>query len=479
MPYAGERSSALGGNTFLSNDNVRDMLERCHASVPDPEPHREMIRGRALDYTDKIHQPVRGSILASDGSRYEATARDDFPSIRCGFLKFGQVFIDIERFQMLRPRSGFVSQLGAAELEAQNSDFGIPLSGAGMTVDGKTPMSTFRQFLFEAFIGDTFNCWGGPLLETLVDLLRRLNRVETYEGRQCVLFQKGKIKCPVTGEPLPQDTFVPIDPGYAPMPHAPHEMLYITDVLRLADVFNEEGENIACYQRAMNVIEHILLAHVLRALYNNRQARSALSNLVILMDGPLSINGEPAVFHRPIMQLVHELQSEFGDDERAPLIMGVAKTGRIVDHGNAIAGVLRSGVDDTRCLLMPIDDEYRYRFIDPGAKDYSKNFGDGTHYGQDFLLRTRAGRMFNLSLAYPCSHKRVEGFQALKADPESYGKYLTRAISVIHMLETPLYENANIAQHLANTYASIAHRPTGNNLDEFLRGIVAKTGAKV
>ena len=87
--------------------------------------------------------------------------------------------------------------------------------------------------------------------------------------------------------------------------------------------------------------------------------------------------------------------------------------------------------------------------------------------------------MFHLCIAYPFPSKRIPNFQNLKADIGNYGPLVDRAVSVLNMLETPLYENANIAQHLANSYASIAHRPTGKNLDDFLRTIVAASGARV
>lgn len=477
MPFKRESASFLGGETFLANETVRQAISQCEASFPDPEPCRAIIRDKVINVTERIYKPKQGRIIACDGSRYEASARDDFPSIRCGFLKFSQVMIEIQAFHKLRKSDGFVSQIGAARVTRDSNAYGIALTGAGMSLSGLSPLSTFRQFLFDAFHNEIFEGWGSRLIDTFVELIRRLGRVSRKGGKEYVLVQE--LNNPLTGEKFKEEILIPVDPGYVEIPGSDGERLFITDVLRLHDVFVDEGDNTGCYQRAMNAIEHILLAHVLRALDSDSQYRSALSDLVVMMDGPLSINGEPAVFHRPIMELVHSVGERFGDPWKRPLVIGVAKSGPVVEHGEAIKSIIRSGPDDQRALLVPLDDIYRYTHIDKGPKNLSRNFGERTHYGQDFLYSSPAGRMFHLCIAYPFSSKRIANFQTLKSDINSYGPLVDRAISVLNMLETPLYENANIAQHLANSYASIAHRPTGKNLDDFLRSIVAASGARV
>lgn len=480
MPFEREAASSLGGETFLANEKIREAIARCQASFPDPEPHRARIRAQALDVTARISRPEKGLILACDGSRYEGAAREDYPSVKCGFLKFSQVMISIPELLDLNKGDGFVDQIGAAKITRDSNAYGLALSGSGFSLNGLSPMSTFRRFLFDAFRAEEFKAsWGADLYDTLVELLRRLGRVESDASGSFVVIQKGRMKNPVTGRTIEEDVRIPVDIGYAPMPGAPGEVLYISDVLRLHDVFVEEGDNISCYQRAMNALEHMLLAHVIRALDSDPQYRQALEHMVVLMDGPLSINGEPAVFHRPIMELIYDVAQKFASPERQPLILGVAKTGPIVEHGDAIAPILRDGPFDRRALLIPIDDAYRYSHIDKGKKDPERNFGDGTHYGQDFLYRSRQGRMFHLCIAYPFRSKRGFDFQSEKVKIDSYGVLIDRAISALDLLETPLYENANIAQHLANTYASIAKRPTGRNIDAFLKDLVRASGATV
>jgi len=467
MPLKGEASSALGHVEILRDPEVRDFLEQCRY-YEDTTGHEDSILQRVQDVTSQIDHPVEGAILGYDGSNYEAAIRNEFPSVRAGLIKLSQIMISIDDYRKLDINAGFVDPIAAAKLSRQSDAFNIPLPGAGLRIGSMSNRSTFRHAIFNSFKQKRFEINGETLLDTFVDLIHRLGRVEFSNGQEVVVLRPDRFTCPITAEVLPSQIEIPISTGYIDAPHIPNEKIYLTDVIRLSEAFVEEGTNQQCYTRAMSAIEHMSFAHTLRCLH--KYIPSALKNLIVVMDGPLALFGQPAAFHRAIMDLLHEIRLPWKDTNGGPLVMGITKTGKVVEHGYLIRHLLNDFSKDGM-LLLPIDDEYRYKFIEPGAKKATNNFGSETYYGQDFLLRTRRGKLFNICIAYPYSNKDGN-FQNLKMDQSAYGDCIQKAISLIDMMETDLYEDATIVTHLAHKYASIAHRPAGKTLDVFVRNIV-------
>lgn len=472
MAFVGEKASALGHDDVMKDPEVRELLKSC-TYLDDPKEYIGEVLRQVQDLTHLIKKPTEGTILASDGSSYEAAINRSFPSVRVGVVKLGQVWIRIPQYlQLNKSNTTLVDPIAAAKISRERISFSVPLTGAGIQIEGRSYRSTFRKTVFEAFKSKRFHAFGAPLSDTLIELCRRLGRIEHDQfGRECLVLARGS-SCPITSEELEEAIFIPVKEGAIPAPHIIGEELYITDVLRLSEAFAEEGSNQECMTRAMNILEHMLLAHTLRQLWITPTARAVLNNLVVIMDGPLAIFGEPAVFHRPIMELIYEIREKMGS--KAPLILGVTKSGAVVDHGKLIQPILAENFDKNAMLVLPISDSYRYQYIDKGPKRQDSNFGDRTHYGQSFLVRSRSNKMFELNLAYPFKSK-VGGFQRAKVKLEAYGETISKAISMLDLLETELYVDANIAQHLAHQCASIAHRPAGKTLESFIKALVEPT----
>lgn len=469
MPFAGEAASAWGHEDVMKDPEVLELLKSC-TYLNDPNEYIGAVLNQVLNFTHLIQEPTEGTILASDGSSYEAAIKQGFPSVRIGVVKLGQVWIRIPQYLKLDKANGtLVDPIAAARISRERISFSVPLTGAGVQIGNLTFRSTFRKTVFEAFRSQRFQVFGAPLINTLIELCKRLNRIDYDQfGRECLVLERGS-KCPITSEELEESVFIPTEEGMIAAPHIPGDKLYITDILRLSEAFAEEGSNQECMTRAMNIFEHILLAHTLHQLWLNPTARAALNNLVVIMDGPLAVFGEPAVFHRPILELIHEIREKMGS--KAPLVIGITKSGAIVDHGKLIQPILSKNFDKNAMLVLPISDPYRYQYIDRGPKLQGSNFGERTHYGQSFLIRTRTNKMFELNIVYPFGSKGP-GFQNRKMELTSYGNAISKALSILDLLETDLYVDANIAQHLAHQCASIAHRPAGKTLETFIKGLV-------
>ncbi|MDX3927850.1 MAG: hypothetical protein QHC90_18820 [Shinella sp.] len=497
MPYMNERASAGGGFDVLNDPEVQRFIKSVQ-TVKDHSGKIDLIRQRMVNVSHLVKELDEGVVMASDASPYESIVQENFPSVRVGVIKFSNVLIFVDQYKRLRDRNtAFVDPVDIAELKKKSNQSKIILPGAGIThADYPKAKSFFRASVFEnIFHAEQFRCEGISLYDTFVELLRRsgktnqpggaprpygedaqaIGSIVIKNGREGVLF---KNRSPIDGAELSENLFVPLDPGYADIGGDPARRVYVTDALRVQEVFNEEGGNTECFNRLMSVLEHLLVIHIIRCSFESDP--SIVANMNVIIDGPLAIFGEAARFHRSIMSLLHDIRKKCRDrDMRGPVVMGISKTGKVVEHAQLIENLVSRDADNNAAggtFVLPVSDDYRTAFIEPDKMETGKNFGDETYYGQTFIVRTSRNKLFDVTLAYPFSNKSsVNGvpFRDAKVDLANYGDDISHMVSIIEMMQTDLFQNALIPVHLAHRYASIAHSPGGKSLDRFIREVLA------
>lgn len=241
----------------------------------------------------------------------------------------------------------------------------------------------------------------------------------------------------------------------------------MTDWLRLHEGISDFGDNTVAITRMMNCVEHLLLAAFIQQVFD--ADAFALSKMAFVMDGPLAIFGQPAKLHARIMDFIFKVNTRLSELNQEPLlVMGLQKTGEVMDHANLISRFLPKGV------IRVLDDTYRNEYI-KGSEAPAANFGNETYYGQDFLFKTERGRMFNFAIPYMAANKETksngERFSEYKIKVESYGSLIGRACDFIRHFELDLYESAIVPVALAHRHASISIVPGGKVLD-----IITKAG---
>jgi hypothetical protein len=233
--------------------------------------------------------------------------------------------------------------------------------------------------------------------------------------------------------------------------------LFVTDMLRVWECFNEASTNAEPFSRLMLASESLVLLHSL-LFFKRAGLLAQLSNYAFVMDGPLSISGEAAKFHAPIMKTINQLQLEMIEHGLVPpLVMGLTKTGIAVEHFASLDESIPNGI------AFPLTDEYRYKNI-LGKRERVKPFGDEFYYGQDVLIKTAEGRQFLIALPYPWNTKEDPAFKCGRFDLSKY-RNLEAATGIINMFQSELYENSMIPVILAHEYASISLAPGGKILD--------------
>ena len=460
MPYSRETAGKGGHADFVKNPDVQEFLADCeYLRVPSTE-EAAAIASTFVKAPGAEPPNLPDYVVASDASKSDTAISSKLPSTQVGFIKVSHVIREMKMYgELIDPKTRFVDPFKAADLHRNAAPITFTLPGSNIRYQmAKSVKDGFRRAVFRQLSADKSE--GKNSRFVLTDTLLFVNdgRIQLSSCPSCDAAENFSFTaeclsctCSTCGEPV-----------------------FLTDWLRLHEDISDFGDNTSAMTRMMNAIEHLLLAALIRQVFNS-DAR-ALARMAFVMDGPLAIFGQPAKLHSRIMSLLFDVNRRLAELSLEPLlVMGLQKTGVVMDHANLLGDFLPSGV------LRVIDDEYRNNYI-KCSDSPAANFGAEVYWGQDFLLKTERGRMFNFALPYPFASKKVSGgapvFAKLKSDVSRYGSLVERACDLIRHFELDLYESAIVPVALAHRHASISLVPGGKVLDIVLKAGLAKADSE-
>lgn len=434
MPYTDEPSSSTAHLEFMRESRVEAFLSQCEPILPDEDAQNE---------ASKLLQPLlrvqsyRRYIFAADGSLYDSPVNDGFPSKRVGYIKIGAVVVDRNIISNLRDiETNLVDPEKVNSIQKGNQTWTLCLPLSNMKFKTHTSMrDTFR------FVLDEFFCQTHESLTPLNDTLQYLSELR-HCGKKGATYIHACPSC--------KEQHIYITKSGENCPHCKNP-LYFSDCLRL---WEEIQDLIPCgstHQRLMTYLEHILPIHLLRAILP-----STLGNLAIFIDNPLAIFGNGAWIHASLMQAYYNICT---GDEKAPLIIGIQKSGGLADFATGIHTHIKP-----KHVLVPTDD-FRYKYV--GNEPTYNCFGYETYYGQDFIYFAENGSSLPFSLPYSCNAKTSAKFKD-RFKLSSYPQ-LQEVVGLLEDLGTKLYSNSLIPIVLAHKYSSISLNPSGTLLDQLTR----------
>lgn len=453
MPYNRENAGKGGHADFVRNPDIQRFLADCDYMKPPSNEEAKSIASQFIKAPIGIPPTLPDFVVASDASKSDAPINDKLPSTQLGFIKVSHVLVAMEKYaELIDPKSRFVDPFKAAALHrnAQPVTFVLPGSNIKYKSSG-TVRDGFRRAVYDQF---TANRRDGSSRMVLTETLLALNdNILSISN------------CPSCGEKIQLADFTPLQHTQ----NCPKcsSVIYVTDWLRLHEGLSDFGDNTSAMTRMMNAVEHLLLGAFILELFNSTP--TALARIAFVIDGPLALFGEPAKLHQRLMALIYKANTRLTQlGLETLLLIGLQKTGNIMDHAKLLERVLPPGV------LRVIDDAYRTKYI-TGSDKSSANFGNETYYGQDFLFKTEKGRIFNFVLPYPFADKGSDekGFSDLKVEVVRYGTLIQRACDLIRHFELDLYDNAIVPVALAHRHASISLVPGGKVLDLLARSGLA------
>lgn len=469
MPYQGERANKMAHADFVKNPDVARFLEECeYLREPTDEEIKEMSNGfvEPPSFDDSL---IPERVVAIDGSLHESSINDRLPSTKIGYVKIGSVLIEAKDYRALRVSDGkFVDPFKVAKLQDNSSPLTFTLPSANIKWNGnQSVQDSFRAMVDHALHDNRTRMIDGDpstSLRSTLFLLASLRPDEMGTGDVNRLRIHKCPSCGVSGEKNPIELKNIDTPQYCPQGCR----IYPSDCLRIWEEVSDYQSNLQAISRFMSIIEHMMPIHYIRFLSDN--SASTLASLAFFIDGPLAVFGNAAWIHGSILRYLHQVNQRLRSMGCPDiLVIGLQKTGQVVDHCNLIDKYIEPN------KIYAISDEYRYRYI-LGGRDPARNgFGYETYYGQDFIFKTKSGRLFVMGLPYFDSKKvPSEEFLKQKIRLSNYTN-LPRALALIDHFESDLYKNAVVPVALAHKYTAISFSPGGRVLDILTRrGLEAK-----
>jgi hypothetical protein len=337
MPYAGQSAGKTGHDDLLRNPEIDRFLSACdHMREPSQEELGSIAAGFAPAPTGEGH-PLPAVVVASDGSRYEASLSRLYPSTRVGYVKVSSLGVEVDAYVRLAgDASRLLDPFAVNRLQENATALSLALPSTNLRYgDGETVADGFRCRLDEVFRGEATRT--GRRRERLIDTLYALairsekNGRVLEDGRPAVAVRACP-RCrlePKGGFVVPADAASVTCPGEAGRPCG--AVIYATDALRLHEAFTDLGSNEETLTRVMNAVEHILLAHYIRVAADDNLA--GLSEVCFMLDGPLALFGMPAWLSRPMLRLIDEVRERQRAVGLRPfLLIGLQKQGQLAEH---------------------------------------------------------------------------------------------------------------------------------------------------
>lgn len=455
MPYTGETSSKASHSDIVRNPDVQKFLDDCDYLREPSDEEAEAITARFVPAptTDGVELPER--IIAVDGSLYESSIDDRLPSTKVGFIKIGLVLIKMAEFSSLRVQSGrFVDPFRVSKLEDDNRSLNFPVPSANIKWKKTGSVREGFRAATDAFLWDKRTRFNQD--DSKTSLRTTLFHLASCRAGDLGTDDPSRLrihKCPSCGEQNIEVRDVPEDQ------HCPHcsAQVFPADCLRLWEEVNENQSNRGALMRLMQDLEHLMILHYVRYLYEN--SLNDLATTAFFIDRPLAVYGNSAWLHLSIMRYLSEINETLAQHGKSRvLVIGLQKSGQVADHVGLINPYLPSN------RIFPIDDDYRHKYITPTKEQSENGFGYETYYGQDFIFKTPLERNFVFAIPYPFRSKDNDGFVDAKVELDNYTD-LGRAIKLIKHFESDLYENAVVPIALAHRHTAISLAPGGQVLD--------------
>jgi hypothetical protein len=435
MPYKSEKANRLGHVPIVNNQRVLEAFSRwtvSHASsVNQEEVTRSAVPLESIDYDTSFTEPRFA--LTVDGSDSEVEATREYPSIKVGYLRIAAGLVDINKLR--ESGKGEFVDPRLLRQSYQHSAFDGAFPGSGLASAGLTGRDTWREevnrFLLETRIDGT-----SPV--TLAELLLIIHGELDNPPKTLPLGT-----CPSCAAKRADASLeVGLDESWCGECGSP---IYLGDVLRTHEEYSEVGSNIGPLTRLMNVVERLTSAGYLKILSEDRLGMELLGQTIFITDGPLALFGPVAPLKRSFQGYIGRLQKVCTESGRndLPMVVGIEKSGAMVEHANLIAKHLPTG------SILPLSSEYINRVF---GRATLNNYGVDEFYGRRFIYRTTSGD--SLVITLPPSDARApygsDGLENVINYPN-----IRRICETLDKIRTRLYDNAVIPLALSHSAASL------------------------
>jgi len=390
-------------------------------------------------------------ILAIDGSYAEVAVKNGYPGAKVGYCTVASVLLDlglVGRLDSDRP----VNPVEFRKTEqAASVDAALPGSNV-ITRRQNSARASFREELYDLFT------------DIVVDEDDRTNLLSTYEALLALKPTGNPQSCPYK-ESHDCDAEFAIGAGCT-VCHTCGRPIYSTDALRIHERFRDIGTNGEAFGLVMQVIERLLVIHLLRC-FERRDLLQRLTSLAFFIDGPLAAFGPPAWLSAAICKELKRLNAKFqASTGQDLLILGIEKTGAFVQHFEEIDQTETPGQQlfSTRKYMLLTDGYIKDRIL---HSDSNKRYGQDTYFGRKFYYKTQSEARIVASIPFLSDSQ-----DTLDSDDISLYPQFATICTLLDRVVSSRYANAVSPLIAANAQAAIPLQLGSKVLTQLARALL-------
>ena len=453
MPYEGEFAKHRVIRRLVENKHVKNLLNRSRVQNVNSS-ESTLTRVDLQDIPPSGWQP--DWVLAIDGSHQEELIKDGYPGAEVGYIAIAAVLMNVAKIKELdfqRP----VNPISFRETEnVESIDSVFP--GCNIVLDSETTAkNSLRKALFETFETNQLFSDGESLLDT-------------YEALLQFKPENPKPDCPYAEDEdcRSNDGKFLANGGIYRCQCPLKNTLYSTDALRIHEGMFPDSSNGAMFAEIMQVLECIVVVHILRWLEQN-ELLWILRNMAIVLDGPLAVFGRPAWLHLAIIRELDRINAKLSSEGQDLLLIGVEKSGTFVTHFERIdqdeTGI--QGKFPLQAVGLLTDAYIKKNII---FSESTKPYGSATYFGRKFFYKTASGARLVVSVPFLDKSHR----DTTKAEPNQFPR-LADAISLLDQIVSSRYQNSLSPLISAHAEASIPMNLGARVLEKMAKELIQGT----
>ncbi|MGK7941501.1 MAG: NurA domain-containing protein [Crocosphaera sp.] len=432
-----ESASKASHHHIINDAEVQAVMKRLEEP---PQADEVSIEQLIEDFEPSENNPVE-VIIAVDGGYTEVILNKDFPSRTIHFLQFGALCFKLNDLAEI-DSSAFIDPKDMAKLKKiQRLKLALPTRNLCFK-DSRTLKDTVLKAIYEFCLNNDLD-EDKTLIDTLAwFIFRKYKQGQRTEQDKCYSLATNPLS-PDGNEVRLLEAEMNRDYSF----NCPEtgRKIYLTDIFRLHEVIDEETGAAGILGYLVNVIEHLIIIHLIRLLYNTQS--EMLKKVLFIKDGSTGFFGQTARLHVPMQDLVNWLF-----DKHNVLLAGLEKSGAFVDHAQNMQNKLQSG----KALIL--SDDYIYRYILPGKGDPNLPYASTSNYGHKVIFKTRNGQMYVVSIPV----------RKLKKNPTINDlSNLQVILENVEKLHCDMYDSALFPVALVNKLVSLSAHPSQRILTKF------------
>ena len=426
-----ERASKISHTNIINDTTVQSFLSKC--KIP---PYHEEIDDKDIELL-MLEEPTKNpikNIITIDGGYTNVFVKEDFPSSTIAFFQFGALFFKHQDLLDLKEKP-FIDPEDFSKLQnIQRIKLVVPTKG--IALDGEIDfVSSVRRTIYEFFISQ-------PERNGFMDALKWLIFEEYSSSDNSKIWHLATCPHCSIGVDIQRKN---VQNDYTiTCPHCGGK-IYLTDILRLHEVIDNELGAGGILGYLTTAVEQIIIVYLIKQMLNIRP--SLLSQTLFVKDGPLAFFGQTANLHKPMRKLM-----TFLNQNHSIYLVGLEKSGSFVEHA------VQASKKMLPKQMLLLGNSYIYKYIIPGNGRDSEPYAISSYYGHKVIFKSEHNNVYVAT---------IPNVQAMVEPQISDYININEILYNITALKCDLYYNSLVPVVMANKLVSLADHPSSDLLKTF------------